>query len=907
MKNEKCKMQRGSANLEAVEVGHPVYPVTASRERVEALKEAVAPLTGMSEAEMVGLAPDKTGFRFVGCANCDEGTQEGQLTWSIDDPHRVRCTYCGMVFPNEQYREDRVMRMTNPVGEEVEYPYWEDEMGYRYLFSAKAWREARVYFAARGEDLGALYQATGDRAYARRAALILDAFARYYPGFLVSSDRANQQKGFVLEPPYPNTGGKWGRWRADEMPTDLVYAYDSIYNSGELKRLSGEVGVDVKARIENNFFRGAVRQDEYHGPQYGNASPRIYEGYAVIGRVLGDPGLVHEAVRRSVGLFERRFFADGFWCEGSVGYHRMTMRGMTEVLDALRGYSDPPGYTDPEDGTRFEDLDLERDTPIIGRANRILEICHYPDGRPVPFHDNWAYLQEPRVRRNLKVPERSVSTLLSGMGHAWLGRGGGEAQAQVHLHFSGGYGHEHADNLSIALFARGQELLPDLGYTHTRYRAWSKSTLGHNTVLIDEHRQYTQGDGGPSDGRLLGFETAFEPVQWMEASAEQAYPGLAKVYRRTVMFVDAGGTDTYAVDLFRVVGGSQHDWALHGNADWDGDATISVPLQPYAENLLPGVKVRFPAYERDQGEAEGRNPSYAFFQNVSRGEVTDGATVTFTVSESPVGVRSHLPGLSGAEVFLGDAPSLRRAEENDALLNRYRMPIFLARREGPPPLSSCFAAVHEPYGGEPFVDSVTLETPEGDAIALRVRHHGVTDHIVHRAEPGRGPLRVGNLRIEGEVGFVREREGIPEMMGVWGGVEIRWGAYVLSGSGVYEGKVMAVLREAEGAPYNALVVQAYLPEGEGMKGATAIATFGDGSTFGCRVAEVKRVGEERHLVLEEDPGISVEGDGARRLSFPQRKMPGQVSFRVRTSAFVRLGDGEPEVASVGEAQFSGSG
>ncbi len=35
-------------------------------------------------------------------------------------------------------------------------------------------------------------------------------------------------------------------------------------------------------------------------------------------------------------------------------------------------------------------------------------------------------------------------------------------------------------------------------------------------------------------------------------------------------------------------------------------------------------------------------------------------------------MRTHLAGQSGAEVFLGDAPSFRRAEENDALLDRYR-------------------------------------------------------------------------------------------------------------------------------------------------------------------------------------------------------------------------------------------
>ncbi len=897
----------------AAEVVHPVYPVKASPERIELLKRSVTPVMGMSEEEMVGLVPDRTGFRFAGCPSCDGGAQEGQLTWSVRHPHRVRCRYCGMVFPNETYPENQVMRVTNPVGEEVEYPYWEDEAGYRTFFSAKGWRQARVYFASLAQDLGELYQATGERQYARRAVLILDAFARYYPRFLVSRERAFEPKGFVLEPPYPIHGGKWGRWHPDEMPTDLVFAYDSICASGELERLAGETGADVRARIENEFFRGVIRHEQNYPATYDNMSPRIYLGYAVIGRVLGDPGLVHEAVRRSRRLFEFRFFVDGFWCEGSPGYHRATLeRGMGRVFDALEGYSDPPGYVDPEDGRRFDDLDLEREIPNLARARRILEICRYPDGRLVPVHDAWYGTED------LLVPERSVSTLLTGVGHAWLGSGEGEDQAQVHLHFSGGYGHEHADNLNLALFAKGQELLSDVGYTHTRYRSWSNSTLCHNTVVIDEQRQYTRTgrprwdrgrafEGMPSDGRVLAFEAGCGPVQWVEASGERAYPGLAQVYRRTVMLVEAGAGEVYVVDLFRVVGGAQHDWVMHGSADRDGRAAVSVPLDFYGEHLLPDVQVRYPENERDSGDARGRNPGYAFFQNVSRGAVVDDVAVSFKVSEPDAGVRTHLPCLAGAEVFSGDAPSVRRSGENDALLDRYRMPIFLVRRKGPAPLSSCFVAVHEPYEGEPFLKEVSVEAAENgeDAVVLRVRHHEVTDHIVHRAEPGRGPLRVGNLRIEGEVGFVREREGVLEEMGLWGGAELRWRDRVLSGGGVYEGDVKGSLRLEAGADVNALVVTGDLPEGDALKGATAVVFFGDGSTLGYRVTGVRRSGGETHVLLEDDPGISVEGDGMRHLFFPLREVPGGVRYRIRTSAFVRLGDWKVEIEAVGEAEFSG--
>lgn len=863
-------------------VAHPVFRVTASPERIDALRAAVEPLLSLSEPELVALVPDRTGFRFMDCPDCDEGAQEGQLSWSIDDPHHVRCRYCGMTFPNEKFPEDRVLKLRNPLGVEVQYPYWEDASGDRLFFSARAWRETRVYLAARAEDLGALYQLTGEQVFARRAALILHTFAQHYPGYLVSRDWPHQPKGFALEPPYPNGGGKWGRWRYEEIPTDLVCAYDSIYSSGELERLSAELGVDVRRRIEEDFFRGAIRQDAVHGPLYTNASPATYEGYAVVGRVLGDPALVHEAVRRCQEMFARQFFLDGFWSEGTVAYHQATLEHLHRAMGRLQGYSDPPNYRDPLDGERFDQLDLERAIPVLARANTIFDRCRYPDGRLIPFHDTGAIFAR---YRSHEPPERSVSTLFPGVGHAWLGRGAGADQAQFHLHFSGAYGHHQADNLNIALFAHGDELLPDIGYTHSRLRGWASSTLGHNTVLIDEREQYTTGDQGPSDGRLLAWETQHPTVQWMEAAAERAYPGLASLYRRAVMLVEAGGDDVYAVDLFRVEGGTQHDWVLHGNADHDSTASVSVPLTPFGPNLLPGVSVLLPRHEFDRGAADGRNVYYAYFQNVASGGVTDGLSVSFTPTDgNRARLRTHLPGLNGATAFLGDAPSVRRAEENNVLLDRFRMPVFLLRSHQP---STLFAAVHEPYRDRTFIDDVTLERAVAsarDAVVLTVRHHGFTDHIVHRMESSASTLVAGSLETDGEAAFVRERDGVPALMLLWGGTELRWRDRMLKSAGVYEGTVTGTLRRDAGAAHDALVVSGALPERDSLRGATVIVTFGDGSTCGYALTDTVTEQGRTLLMLDSDPGVEISSGVARQLYFPRRTMPGAVSYRIRTTA-----------------------
>ena len=340
---------------------------------------------------------------------------------------------------------------------------------------------------------------------------------------------------------------------------------------------------------------------------------------------------------------------------------------------------------------------------------------------------------------------------------------------QVHLHFSGAYGHAHADNLNLVLFAKGRELLSDVGYTHTRYRKWTVSTLCHNAVLIDEKEQRLDNGQGPTDGSLLAYETAHDDVQWLEARGEGAYPGLAEEYRRWVMLVNAGDGDHYAVDLFRVRGGRQRDWVIHGSADNDMRAEIDIPLRPYGENLLPDVKARLPEHERDHGDAQGRNINYAFFQNASRGEGRDQVRVTFRENDG-VAVRIHLLGTENSDIFMGDAPSVRRADEDETMLDHFRMPMAMVRHTGES--ASQFSAVHEPFYQRAFIDSVDAKNLGAEGIYLTVRHRGVTDHIALR--PGVEIFRAGEFALQGELGFVRERDGDVQMMGLWGGKMLRW-------------------------------------------------------------------------------------------------------------------------------------
>ena len=219
------------------------------------------------------------------------------------------------------------------------------------------------------------------------------------------------------------------------------------------------------------------------------------------------------------------------WREGSLSYHQQTLGGLLRLDELLKGYSDPPGYRHSRDGKRFEDLDLADRFPILQKARTIPEQLQYPSGRPVVVHDTWSR------DRGRDGTTSTGPILLPAYGHARLGLGRGDDQVQVHLHFSGGYGHQHDDLLSLTLFARGGERLSDIGYTHTKYRTWAESTLSHNTVMVDGREQEAGSEARPNDGNLLLYVPGDETFQAVEASGPRAYPGITREYRRMLILI----------------------------------------------------------------------------------------------------------------------------------------------------------------------------------------------------------------------------------------------------------------------------------------------------------------------------------------------------------------------------------
>jgi len=130
-------------------------------------------------------------------------------------------------------------------------------------------------------------------------------------------------------------------------------------------------------------------------------------------------------------------------------------------------------------------------------------------------------------------------------------------------------GHCQADQLSLVVYAAGRHVLPDTKYFRyiDQHLTWSKQTISHNTVTVDEVSQYPRGDSDdmwisatkkkPLRGRVVFFHAGDE-LKAVRAECNEAYEGVS--YDRTTALVGS-----VVVDFFRCRSDDEHqyDYALH--------------------------------------------------------------------------------------------------------------------------------------------------------------------------------------------------------------------------------------------------------------------------------------------------------------------------------------------------------
>lgn len=864
---------------------------------------------------LLELVPDKSGMDGVGVPERPELMPEPFLYRLSDDGRSLISTVTGLTYPNERYPESHKLTVRNGKGETTDYPYYEAADGTPYFFSAALWARQRSRVM---EAIPAL--ASADPSGAAR---LLYRLAQAAEGYVPLTKLWWNMYPFdaFAGPPFNIRSGVWVGWPWLELQrlNPLLKAYDELGRTDAFERLGDETGTDVHSEIVTKLFDPTVEFVLGFPRLYSNLDPYIWRDLIDFGKALGRPDYIHFVVEWAHEMLATQFVSDGFWNEITLSYHLQVVGNIRKAMESLEGYSDRDGYVSPRTGRRFDRLDVGREFPLFERANAVSRKLVYPNGKALPIQDTWA--------SNAVEPDPDAGTLLlpaAGVGRLTLGRGAN--QWQLYLLFSPKNGHNHKDPLHMTLFAEGQELLPDIGYTYTKYRPFATCTIGHNTVVVNG-KDMEIDETSRAGGRIERFVAEVGLLQMMRVVEPAAYAETER-YGRELWFVPFAGDlgRGYALDVFRVSGGERHEYTLQGDANRDAVFRTDLPLEPYGPYLLtPGTPVREPVHYGDFGSAGGEYPGYLYVRDVSRVRLQGerfAVTLETRDGDGTESARLNIAGLlddGPNELYLGRSPSVRttrlhggnrQTADNDAEADKYDMPKLVLRREGPG-LRSTFVTVLEPYreadggrgAGGPRIEAIDrLRSERGPAAAVVVRivYGDVTDILLSNPHPEQ-PLMVGDIALHGETGFIRMEDGAVTILALSSGTRLRKGVLEVKGAGPVSGTVAGTLRRGDGDEVDALVTDTPVPDQ--AIGRYAIVTHPDGTASGFRIGGIRR--ERGSAVLEladQDPGFRIGRDGASEQIFhPGKRWSGTHAFEIANVEIRLFGPGGRDEGPNGKA------
>jgi hypothetical protein len=629
-------------------------------------------------------------------------------------------------------------------------------------------------------DLAQFSSSTGDRDAGVRAALLYYSLGKAMPNWPVYGNNFGSDHWQFFPPDAYETWFAFPivSWAPPSFGflKDLTSDFSLISGSDEIwKDASKITGDDAWTQTCDgmllSFSRYSIRMDAFHRNNpwtffHNTIGPQI-EIYMRVGRLVGEPELMHYSIRKTDLSMRYTFMPDGMFPE-STSYHNMMIHGLGLAMWFNEGYTDPPGYTSRLTGRRYDNFVAGEQMVMFGRALRVGNRLKFPDGSDTTIHDTWAgNWREPQ-----KLDRDALSDLLPDFGHAILGRGRDLQGFEAHLHYSGYYNHAHADALAFTLWAYGDELVPDLGYTHMGPSL--TATPSHNLVVVDQRDQRRGG----SVGDLLNWHVSPGGVQFAQADATQdPYPNLQR-YRRSIVHLPMGETRDLVLDVFEVAGGDTHDWMANGCADYPQQVDTDLKFTGKLDTLGDGPLVTDPQ-DPALGARNGVSPVYRMFRNLR----TAGNTKPWQVTMSPGPVASKdAVGASRRAMFTGPRPSLRlrylapldgqvilgqvpqhrfpnelpnggvaRSTWNDRL-----MPKIIVRREGKN-LDSTFVALWEPYMSQAWIEraKTLADMPAEQGAAVLIEGAGGRAVVAYQ-KPGKAKLiDVEGLRTDAAFAAVR--------------------------------------------------------------------------------------------------------------------------------------------------------
>ncbi|MBI2298368.1 MAG: heparinase II/III family protein [Armatimonadetes bacterium] len=767
-----------------------------ARQRAKDLPEAQALLKNLiagcqnwlavPDADLYWRIPDQSVPRGFDCSThgCPvHGTKVfefGTYPWKQDfeHPYQITCPVGGETYPSGDFAA--YLKGGKKDAGLIAGPYedsgwgWVAPDGERYWLTAHACHWYWQKFILPGlHNLSRAYLLTGDKQYAHKAAAMLLRIAQVYP----SMDHEFQSRYGSMSPGY--SGKIVNHIWETQVIRNLGEAYDNLWDSldgdAELQQEAGLSGEQIRGLIETNLLEHGLDciLDGHIVGNYGMHQSAFAVLVAVrqtaprkqlLAEVLDKTGAEgrYEGVRYALYNW---IWRDGVPYETSPGYNFI----WTDELTALAQLVERAGidlYADPQfrrllhwpiDITvndRFTPAEGDAGDIRHGRSNRDFDVYraafeHYGADFAAMFDESggqtasfrtYESLFRPELREKLKQAlaehprERLPSRLLDGYGMAILNNPAETLGLQCYYGWRGG--HSHRDGLHVDLYAYGLPVTPDTGYPDfmngfvSGIYSWSKSTICHNTVTVNARQQ-----DGNQGGQVRRFG-ALPGLQYVDIEAPGNYAAVRE-YRRALALIATDEQNGWLLDVFRVAGGKQHDYSLHGTV---GERKVLAgsfgPVQTqgtlagetvavgqlYDDPVLgaPGYKGQFYGY---------LGSGFQHLVNVQRQTAPGPVVVEVTAAAEPhVKLRLHLLRQPGQEAILAEA-------QISPLKHLEHLPYLLARRQGDD-LTSTFTCVLEPFTGQPLLQRVEAVATAPDAVAVRAVRSDGGAQVVLQARDG---------------------------------------------------------------------------------------------------------------------------------------------------------------------------
>ncbi len=782
--------------------------------------------------------------------------------WKMDfeHPYKVVCPVGGESYPSNDFAaylkggmQDKSLLTGQYVDDGWGYKQSPDDKFAHWFVAYYAHWMVRNWLHPALANLSQAYLITGEAKYAHKCALLLWQLAIYYPDYQYEKQSSygkevdSSYKGRLLY-------HTWETWTVEQA----AMAYDAIFpalaGDAELQRLAGLDAAGLQRHIEDRMLR--VMADDIIGGSHriqGNWGMHQQAALLValaLDTTTGQPtsqqivdwvlnNRAPSATYTDTGFHDmlvNLLHRDGIAFE-SPSYNCGWMVDLAAIADLLIAngvdlWQEPrlrSVYTAP-----IATLVLGRHTTPLGDSNNMFSGGL---GTSAPYLERaWAHMRSPVqakamvqtggttefnrdlfrtpvgdeiIKQAAATPEDVgvTSSLLPGLGFLTLQTGAAGQRFGLSLYYGYYVGHSHFDLLNLDLYGYGQPLTPDLGYPETadtydpRRFGFLAHTVVHNTCMVDATRSEV------GRGQLVAFHPGTF-AQLAEVTDVAAYPGKVRDYRRTVFLVEADAEHAYTVDVFRVDGGKQHDWLVHGT---EAEFSASLPLSaPREKGTLAGPDVPYGIFYDDEKCKDGKYGHYYYnykgsafqwLQHVRQAtqQAGPGAApwVQWKMNRDPrlfpreavrgATLRSHLVP-QDETVFACEGTPQRRPQFPDKL-------TWVVRRRTGDGLKSAFVTLHESFVGEPYITSVKRLTvqPDDGAVAIEVRM-GERRHVLFSAtDLQREYVVAGTLHVQGRAACLAfDAAGKPVAARLCDGQLLTVGETKLTGRGLRQATITSV-------------------------------------------------------------------------------------------------------------------